>query len=166
MKIIGQSKQFIDLRMLTTNKMNTNRISKNAFHQLDDPITESQLQKLVVTYLKRFILPNHPTAILITNPFSEMKLSFSQISKAKSEGWIRSQPDVVIVYYNKHYTGLVLELKTKKANPYRKDGALKKNKHLHDQNKELDKYTENMFKASFGVGLKDTLEKIDNYFKI
>ena len=143
---------------------NTHRIPKQAFRSLPEPNKESDLQKIVVNYFFRFIAQKHPTAVLIVNPFSEMKMTVQQRSKAHSQGWRSGQPDIVIVCKKGDHSGLALELKTLKSNPFKKNGELRKSEHLTNQQNELERYRDNQFISSFSVGLIDTLDRLDDYF--
>lgn len=61
--------------------------------------------------------------------------------------------------------GLYLEIKTKSNSPYKKDGTLKKDKHLEEQAEMLEKLRARGYRAEFGVGFEGCKKIIDEYLR-
>ncbi len=64
------------------------------------------------------------------------------------------------------YCGLALELKAVGRSPFKKDGNLKKSKHLEEQQGWLDYLTEQGWYATFAVGLGEACKIVDKYLKL
>jgi len=77
--------------------------------------------------------------------------------------WSRGYPDLIILKPNKRYCALFIELKIE--SPYLVDGVtLKKDEHLKNQAAFMDVLRNDGYHATFGVGLKDCIDIIDEYF--
>jgi hypothetical protein len=61
--------------------------------------------------------------------------------------------------------GLFLELKSEDVVIYNKDGSLRKDPHLAEQNTILEQLTNEGYKAVFAVGFQKAKEIIDEYLK-
>ena len=61
--------------------------------------------------------------------------------------------------------GLYLEIKTESNSPYKKDGTLKKDKHLEEQAEMLEKLRARGYRAEFGVGFEGCKKIIDEYLR-
>lgn len=124
---------------------------------------EEDIQEALCVYFYRFIQPIHPNCILIVNPFSSVKMSLAQMSKAKTQGYRKGQPDLVLIYNKGGKSGLALELKRDKEKVYNKKGNLK-NPHLEEQKGWLDKFIANGYQAIFSIGYHKSLKIMKNYF--
>lgn len=61
------------------------------------------------------------------------------------------------------YNGLYLELKAEGNSPFKKDGSLKKDEHLEEQEEMLEALRSRGYKAEFAVGFEEAKELIDDY---
>lgn len=62
------------------------------------------------------------------------------------------------------YHGLVIEVKVKVEDVFKKDGTLKKDEHLEEQQKSIDHLNKAGYKAAFGCGFDHCKNIIDKYF--
>jgi len=111
---------------------------------------------------------------------ADIKLTQGQAAKHKKlQMKERGYPDLFIAEPKNGYAGLYIELKKDKSEVFLKDGitykkAAKKVKnkrgvvieeydHIQEQLKMHDKLRAKGYKVVFGFGLKDTIEKIEEY---
>jgi hypothetical protein len=127
----------------------------------------------VCDYLRK----NYPDVIFRTDFSSGMRMTPAQAAKHKKFQKSRAWPDLFIakstmkIEYNRYageqfldgYAGLFLELKAEGTQLYKKDGTLRKNKHIEEQVKMLEKLNEAGYCAMFAVGYEDTICKIEQY---
>lgn len=86
---------------------------------------EADLQKMALKIIK--YKQAMQGAVVVANPFSELQLHYGSeraknvaLQKARAMGWQKGQPDLLILHPKNGYAGLALELKTQKADPFRK----------------------------------------------
>jgi hypothetical protein len=111
---------------------------------------------------------------------ADLKLTMGQAAKHKRLHPERGYPDLFIAESSENidskdwnsivrewgfYFGLYLEIKTEANSPYKKDGTLKKDQHLEEQAKMLEKLRERGYKAEFGIGLDGCKQIIDEYLR-
>lgn len=92
-----------------------------------------------------------------------VKVGWKQIRTQSLEKGESGFPDIIIREKRKGFGALVIELKKDDASPFKKDGTLKKDDHLAQQQEWLDWFTELGCKAQFSVGFEATKELIDWY---
>lgn len=85
-------------------------------------MTEADIQAAAVKAVKKI----YKGAKITANPLSELQLHYQNdrarnaaIMKAKAMGWEKNHPDLLI-FIPQNSTNLAIELKTPKANPFRK----------------------------------------------
>jgi len=71
--------------------------------------------------------------------------------------------DIIILQPNKHYQGLMLEVKSSKDELFKKDGTFKKNEHIKEQKRSIDRLNAVGYYACFVCGLYDAIEVIKKY---
>lgn len=127
----------------------------------------------VCDYLRK----NYPDVIFRTDFSSGMRMTPAQAAKHKKFQKSRAWPDLFIakstmkIEYNRYageqfldgYAGLFLELKAEGTQLYKKDGTLRKNKHVEEQAEMLKKINKAGYCAMFAVGYKDAICKIEQY---
>ena len=118
--------------------------------------------------LSRYLSEEYPTVLYRFDVGADVKLSINQASKfSKLQGmWSRGYPDLFIAKTNKYYAGLYLELKADGASPYKKDGALKKNRHLEMQDFIHRHLRDEGYQVFFVTGLEEAIKKVDEYMEI
>jgi len=122
-------------------------------------MSEESIQIAVCRYLS-----NQYPGVIYTSESSGIRLTIGQAVKAKklrSEGGL---PDLMIFEPRGEYHGLFLELK--KVSPYKKNGELKSDKHLSEQNKILDRLYQKGYYAVFATGTDEAKQIIDTYLNL
>lgn len=132
--------------------------------------------------IARYLQLQYPNVIYRFDIGADIKLTMGQAAKHKRLHPERGYPDLFIAEpkntkvktaldggYSlvkiKTLGGLYLEIKTESNSPYKKDGTLKKDKHLDEQAEMLEKLRARGYKAEFGVGLEECKQIIDEYLR-
>jgi hypothetical protein len=84
-------------------------------------------------------------------------------TKHRSQNPIKGYPDLFIALPRGKFAGLFIEIKTEKANPFKKDGTLKSNEHTERQAEVLSMLNEVGYYAVFTSGVDETIKIIENY---
>jgi hypothetical protein len=74
-------------------------------------------------------------------------------------------PDLIILHPNKTYKGLVIEIKTDLSKIVNKSGDIRKNIHVKEQLKTLERLQELGYAGVFGCGFDHIKSLLDEYFK-
>lgn len=139
---------------------------------------EHQLYVKIAQHLQE----NYPDVIYRFDIAADLKLTQGQAKKFKTLHPKRGYPDLfiakpkVILSTNSNaYTlngeqveikyGFYLELKAEGNSPFKKDGTLKKDQHLEEQNEYLERLRKVGYKAEFATGLEEAVTMIDNYLQ-
>lgn len=93
-----------------------------------------------------------------TAPKAVKKLYREDENGAQSVGYVFSTKDSMDMY-----AGLYLELKAEGNSPFKKDGSLKKDEHLEEQQAMLESLRVKGYKAEFAVGFEGAKQIIDDY---
>ena len=134
---------------------------------------EEILHLKVCDYLRK----NYPDVLFRTDFSSGMKMTPGQAAKHKKFQKSRAWPDLFITYpqfdgweikegdliVNLRKNGMFLELKAEGTRLYKKDGTLRKNKHIEEQTEILDKLNKSGYYARFAVGYDEAIRIITNY---
>lgn len=127
---------------------------------------EEKVQIQVCKYLRK----DYPRVIFTCDLSSGMKLPIHIAAKNKSMRSSRGLPDLFIASVNhakyegdETYSGLFLELKNEDVVIYNKDGSMRKDPHLFEQNAILESLREEGYKAVFACGFKEAKKIIDEY---
>ena len=126
--------------------------------------------------IARYLQENYPDVIYRFDIAADLKLTQGQAAKFKRLHPRRGYPDLFIAKPKdglnmdtggnpNYYAGLYLELKAEGNSPFKKDGSLKKDQHLEEQNEYLRTLRLKGYKAEFAVGFDEAIEKIENYLK-
>lgn len=132
--------------------------------------------------IARYLQLQYPNVIYRFDIAADLKLTPGQAAKHKRLHPERGYPDLFIakpkevkvktalgggyiLVEAKTLSGLYLEIKTESNSPYKKDGTLKKDQHLEEQAKMLEKLRARGYRAEFGVGFEGCKQIIDEYFK-
>lgn len=126
---------------------------------------EHQLYEKIARYLQE----NYPDVIYRFDIAADLKLTKGQAAKHKRLHPKRGYPDLFIAnhYYDLEnyvdYHGLYLELKADGNSPFKKDGTLKKDEHLEEQNEMLQELERRGYVARFATGFDEAKKLIDDY---
>ena len=130
--------------------------------------------------LARYLQLQYPNVIYRFDVGADLKLTPGQAAKHKRLHPERGYPDLYIAESSENvnskdwngivrewgfYFGLYLEIKTESDSPYKKDGTLKKDQHLEEQARMLEKLRARGYKAEFGVGFEGCKKIIDEYLR-
>lgn len=95
--------------------------------------TEENLHLKICDYLRK----NYPDVLFRTDFSSGMKMSPGQAAKHKKFQKSRAWPDLFIAESNNFASGLFLEIKAENVIVFKRNGEIRKNKHLIEQDKML-----------------------------
>jgi hypothetical protein len=121
---------------------------------------EQRLQNQVSTYLKA----QYPNVLFMVSP-SGIKLTMGQaVSLKKNQNPSKGWPDLFIAQRGSGIcSGLFIELKPEGTVIYKKDGTLRKNGHIEEQQKVHEMLHARGYKACFSIGFENTKKLIDWY---
>ena len=126
---------------------------------------EATLRQQVAEYLQL----QYPDVIYRFDLAADLKLTVGQASRHKRLHPHRGYPDLFIamptVHYGRHFGGLFIELKAEGKSPYKKDGTLKKDKHIEEQYEMLRLLSDRGYWTAFGVGFDECKKIIDEYLQ-
>ena len=120
--------------------------------------TEEQEHHYVCNYISLY----YPDVIYFTDG-SGLKLTRNlaiRFSKLKSS---RGIPDIIIPEPKGKYHGLFIELKRTGSIAYKKDGSIKQDVHLEEQNEVLEKLKKKGYFACFCMGRQESIDIINWY---
>lgn len=115
--------------------------------------------------IARYLQQQYPDVIYRFDLAADLKLTPGQAAKHHRLHPERGYPDLFIAEARGKYHGFYLEIKTKSNSPYKKDGTLKKDKHVEEQAEMLKKLRARGYKAEFGVGFEECKRIIDEYLR-
>jgi len=124
---------------------------------------EDILEEMVAEYLQRV----YNAVLFHFDIGAGRKTTMFQATRAKRlhGKWSRGYPDLFIAVSNKYYHGLYIELKADGKSPFKKDGKLKKDKHLEIQNNIHQVLRDEGYSCGFAVGFVEAKEVIDEYME-
>lgn len=129
---------------------------------------EHQLYEKIARYLQE----NYPDVIYRFDIAADLKLTKGQAAKHKRLHPKRGYPDLFIAQsaprcidgsWKYEYYGLYLEIKAEGNSPFKKDGSLKKDEHLEEQEEMLEALRSKGYKAEFATGFEEAKKLIDDY---
>ena len=121
--------------------------------------TEENLHLKICDYLRK----NYPDVLFRTDFSSGMKMSPGQAAKHKKFQKSRAWPDLFIAESNILASGLFLEIKAEDVIVFKKNGKIRKNKHLIEQDKMLKELRKKGYRARFAIGYKQAIFEIQQY---
>lgn len=123
---------------------------------------EHQLYEKIARYMQQ----EHPDVVYRFDIAADLKLTKGQAAKFKRLHPERGYPDLFIAKPKdgclnmdtggnpNYYAGLYLELKAEGNSPFKKDGTLKKDEHLAEQQAMLERLRYKGYKAVFATGMR------------
>ncbi len=121
--------------------------------------TEENLHLKICDYLRK----NYPDVLFRTDFSSGMKMSPGQAAKHKKFQKSRAWPDLFIAESNTLASGLFLEIKAENVIVFKKNGEIRQNKHLIEQDKMLKKLRTKGYRARFAIGYEQAIFEIQQY---
>lgn len=122
-------------------------------------MNEHQVYELVA----KFLVVQYPEVVYRFDLAADLKLTMGQARRHKRLHPIRGYPDLFIAEPRGEYHGLFVEIKRDGESPFRKDGTLRKDHHIEEQQEMLDRLESKGYKAVFGVGIGEVIDIIDEY---
>lgn len=120
---------------------------------------EETLHLKVCDYLRK----NYPDVLFRTDFSSGMKMTPGQAAKHKKFQKSRAWPDLFIAESNILASGLFLELKAEGTKIYKRNGEIRQNKHLIEQDKMLEELSKKGYRARFVIGYNQAIFEIQQY---
>ena len=120
---------------------------------------EEEIHLRVCDYLRK----NYPDVLFRTDFSSGMKMSPGQAAKHKKFQKSRAWPDLFIAESNILASGLFLELKAEGTKIYKRNGEIRKNKHLIEQDKMLEELSKKDYRTRFVIGYDQAIFEIQQY---
>jgi hypothetical protein len=112
--------------------------------------------------LCNYIKVQHPR-VLFTSESSGIRVSIYQAKKLKSMRSCAGLPDIMIFEPRKNYYGMFLEIKREGTIIYKKDGDIRADDHLKEQEEILHRLKQRGYFAEFVVGFEQAKAIIDYY---
>lgn len=128
-------------------------------------MSEHEIYEEIALHMQR----NFPNVIYRFDLAADLKLTPGQARKHKKLHPKRGYPDLFIaetrvdVSTDFEYSGLFLEIKKEGESPFKKNGELKKDEHLTEQNEMLESLRDKGYYAEFAVGLDEAKRLINKY---
>lgn len=122
--------------------------------------TETNLHIRIAYYIRH----NYPD-VIFTSESSGIKLTIGQAVLQKKMRSGRALPDLMVFEPRRGYNGMFLEIKKDGVNIYKKNGEIKRDKHLQEQEEVLSRLTEKGYFAKFVVGYESAIALIDYYLE-
>jgi len=110
----------------------------------------------------RYIKSRYPS-ILFTSENSGLRVFWKQAKMLKEMRSCSGLPDIMIFEPRKQKAGMFLEVKKVGTKIYRKDGDLRKDKHLNNQENILHRLKQKGYFAEFVIGFDEAKVMIDWY---
>ena len=120
---------------------------------------EEEIHLRVCDYLRK----NYPDVIFRTDFSSGMKMTPGQAAKHKKFQKSRAWPDLFIAESNNFASGLFLEIKAENVIVFKKNGKIRRNKHLIEQDKMLKELRKKGYRARFAIGYNQAIFEIQQY---
>ena len=102
--------------------------------------------------------------VLFTSESSGLRVTISQARRLKTMRSCAGLPDILIFEPRKKYYGLFLEVKKEGTKVFKKDGEIRQDKHLQEQEEILHQLKLRGYFAEFVVGFDEAKSIIDYYF--
>ena len=113
----------------------------------------------------QFIRYKYPDVIFTSDGSGVYNQSIGASVKLKMLKSSTGIPDIIILEARGVYHGLMIEMKSTGTAVFKKDGTIRANKHLQEQNDMLRRLSWKGYKAEFAIGLDEAIVLIDEYMK-
>jgi len=120
--------------------------------------TEEQTHIAICKYMK-LQYPN----VLFSSESSGLRVTISQAKRLKAMRSCSGLPDIMIFEPRRSYYGLFLEVKKEGSVVFKKDGTIRSDKHLKEQEEILFQLQQKGYFAQFVIGFDEAKSIIDYY---
>jgi hypothetical protein len=110
-----------------------------------------------------FLRLYHPRVMFHSDTGSGIKLSKIQAILMARLRKMRGHPDLLIYIPIGNYVGMMIELKADGVVLYKKDGTLRKDKHIEEQCRYMEYLTSVGWACTFATGTGEAVELIESY---
>ena len=111
----------------------------------------------------KYIRLKYPS-VIFTSESSGIRVSIGQAKRLKAMRSCSGLPDLMILEPRKNYYGLFLEVKKEGTTIFKKDGDIRSDSHLQEQEEILFQLKQKGYLAEFVVGFDEAKSIIDYYF--
>lgn len=119
---------------------------------------EERLHSALATHIKL----QYPE-VVFTSESSGIRVPKYLAVMMKKQRSKHKQLDMIILEPNKHFHGMILELKKDRSEVYKKTGGIKSNPHIEEQKKTIDLLDSKGYYSDFACGIDEAIEMVDNY---
>jgi hypothetical protein len=119
---------------------------------------ENDLHLAICNYIKL-----QYKGIIFTSENSGLRVFWKQAKMLKKTRSCSGLPDIWILEPRKGYHGLLLEIKREGTKIYKKDGDMRKDAHLKEQEEILHQLKQKGYMAEFVVGFENAKAILDFY---
>ena len=126
-------------------------------------MTEKKLHKQIIDYIDL----QYKGVVVQSDP-NGLKTTIGQAFDIKARRLPKDggHPDIFVYCTRGNFSGLFLEVKTEKNNPYKKNGELKKGDHIHKQAALHERLRAEGYIGGFAVGFDRAKAMIDEYMRL
>lgn len=121
--------------------------------------SENELRRQLATWLQL----QYPNVIYRFDLAADLKLTVGQARKHKALHPHRGYPDLFIAEPRSCFHGMYVELKAEGKSPYKRNGELRENIHIQEQDDFLMKLNCRGYYATFATGFEEAKDLIDKY---
>ena len=122
-------------------------------------------EKMIALKIANWLKVEYPHTIYRFDLAADLKLTIGQAKRNKELNRFKKYPDLFISETNKNYSGLYIELKSKRSEIYKKDGSFRKSSHTDGQIAMLRALSMRGYRAVFCCGFEEATVEIENYMK-
>ena len=119
---------------------------------------------LLAKEVSRYLRLQYPK-VLFHFDLAGLNLSRGQAGMMKVIQHKRGFPDLMVLQPSGNFNGLFIELKADGKNPYKKNGDIKSDEHLNEQQDMINELLKRGYKACFCTGFDSAKNVIDTYLK-
>tara|TARA_Y100001937_G_C7109226_1_gene326695 strand:- start:913 stop:1290 length:378 start_codon:yes stop_codon:yes gene_type:complete len=120
--------------------------------------TEEKTHIAICQYIK-LQYPN----VLFSSESSGLRVTISQAKRLKAMRSCSGLPDIMIFEPRKSYYGLFLEVKKEGTKVFKKNGEIRSDKHLKEQEEIIFQLQQKGYFAQFVIGFDEAKAMIDYY---
>ena len=122
---------------------------------------EEQIHQMVCQWLDM----QYPL-VLYRSDGGGLRLPIGLAVKFKKIQYCKAWPDLFIAHPSNGFHGMFIEIKKDANEVFKKDGGMRKNKHITDQAFVLNELFDLGYYAVFGLGFYDIIAKIGGYLGV
>ena len=122
-------------------------------------------EKILALKIANWLKVEYPWAMYRFDLAADLKLTIGQAKRNKELNRFKKYPDLFIAETNEYYSGLYIELKSKRSEIYKKDGSFRNSSHISGQIAMLRALSMRGYRAVFCCGFEEAKSEIEKYMK-